>query len=201
MMNWKLVAIPVIGYILGAIPFSYAITRWKTGGDIREMGSRNVGATNVLRTSGKVAGLAALVLDVLKGIIAVVIGKLIGGTEFWGACAGFCSIVGHSFPVFLRFRGGRSVATGAGSFLVLCPFGILSAIGVFIIMLYSFRIVSLSSIVASASFPVFAWIYGESKGVILWGAISAGWIILRHWENLVRLLHGTERKMGARKSA
>jgi glycerol-3-phosphate acyltransferase PlsY len=199
-MNWKLAAIPVIGYILGAIPFSYVITRWKTGGDIRVMGSGNVGATNVLRTSGKLAGVVALVLDVLKGIVAVFIGKFLGGTEFWGACAGFCSVVGHSLPIFLHFRGGRSVATGAGSFLVLCPFGILSAIGVFIVLLYSFRIVSLGSIIASASFPVFAWVYGESKDVILWGAISAAWIILRHWENLVRLINGTERRMGDRKS-
>jgi glycerol-3-phosphate acyltransferase PlsY len=199
-MNWKLAAIPVIGYLLGTIPFSYLITRMKTGGDIREMGSGNVGATNVLRTSGKLAGFAALVLDVLKGILAVFIGKFLGGSEFWGACAGFCSVVGHSLPIFLHFRGGRSVATGAGSFLVLCPFGILSAIGVFIVLLYSFRIVSFASIIASASFPLFAWVYGESKDVILLGAISAGWIILRHWENLVRLIHGTEPKMGDRKS-
>ncbi len=200
-MNWKLSAIPILAYFIGAIPFSYIITRLKTGGDIRSMGSGNVGATNVLRTSGKFAGLAALILDVLKGVVAVVIGNAIGGTEFWGALAGFCSAVGHSFPIFLRFRGGKSVATGAGSFLVLCPFGILSAIGVFIAMLFSFRIVSLASIIASASFPIFAWLYGEEKSVIFLGAVSAGWIILRHWENLVRLIQGTERKMGEEKNA
>ncbi len=200
-MNWKLAAIPVVAYFIGAIPFSYVVTRWKTGGDIRLMGSKNVGATNVLRTSGKVAGFAALILDVLKGAAAVYIGKLLGGSEFWAAFAGFCSVVGHSFPIFLNFRGGRSVATGAGSFLVLCPFGILSAIGIFIVLLFSFRIVSLASIIASASFPFFAWLYGEQNSVILWGGISAGWIILRHWENLVRLVQGSERKMGEGKNA
>jgi glycerol-3-phosphate acyltransferase PlsY len=199
-MSWKLAAIPILSYFMGAIPFSYIITRLRTGGDIRSMGSGNVGATNVLRTTGKIAGLAALILDVLKGIAAVFIGWKLGGTQFWAAFAGFCSVVGHSFPIFLKFRGGRSVATGAGSFLVLCPFGILSAIGVFIVLLFYFRIVSLASIIASASFPVFAWIYGEGKSVIWWGAISAGWIILRHWENLVRLFQGTERKMGERKN-
>jgi glycerol-3-phosphate acyltransferase PlsY len=200
-MNWKLALIPLVSYFLGAIPFSYVVTRWKTGGDIRTLGSRNVGATNVLRTSGKIAGLTALILDVFKGIAAVFIGQSLGGTEFWAGLAGFCSVVGHSFPVFLKFQGGRSVATGAGAFLMLCPFGIVSAIGIFIVLLFSFRIVSLASIISSATFPLFAWLYEESNSVIFWGGVSAGWIILRHWENLVRLMKGTERKMGERNNA
>ena len=104
-------------YFIGAIPFSYLITRWKTGGDIRNLGSRNVGATNVLRTSGKLPGLVALILDVGKGITAVYLGGALGGNEIWGAVGGFFAVVGHSFPVFLNFRGGKSVATGGGAFL------------------------------------------------------------------------------------
>lgn len=200
-MNWKFLAIPFAAYFIGAIPFSYLITRWKTGGDIRNMGSRNVGATNVLRTSGKLSGLAALILDVCKGAAAVYLGRTLGGTEIGGAIAGFFAIVGHSFPVFLNFRGGKSVATGGGAFLVLCPLGIISAIAVFIVMLFIFRIVSLGSITASASFPFFAWLYGAEKGIVIWGAISALWIILRHSENVVRLLRRTERKIGAKRHA
>ena len=189
------------GYFIGAIPFSYLITRWKTGGDIRNMGSGNVGATNVLRTSGKLSALAALILDVGKGVAAVYLGGALGGNEVWGAVGGFFAVVGHSFPVFLNFRGGKSVATGGGAFLVLCPLGIISAIAVFILMLLIFRIVSLGSITASASFPLFAWLYGAEKGIVVWGAISALWIILRHSENVVRLLRRTERKMCERKHA
>jgi glycerol-3-phosphate acyltransferase PlsY len=103
--------------------------------------------------------------------------------------------------VFLNFRGGKSVATGGGAFLVLCPLGIISAIAVFILLLLIFRIVSLGSITASASFPLFAWLYGAEKGIVVWGAISALWIIFRHSENVVRLLRRTERKMGERKHA
>jgi glycerol-3-phosphate acyltransferase PlsY len=200
-VTWKFFVIPLAAYFIGGIPFSYLITRWKTGGDIRNMGSGNVGATNVLRTSGKFSGLAALILDVGKGVAAVYLGRALGGDEVWGAVGGFFAVVGHSFPVFLNFRGGKSVATGGGAFLVLCPLGIISAIAVFILLLLIFRIVSLGSITASASFPLFAWLYGAEKGIVVWGAISALWIILRHSENVVRLLRRTERKMGERKHA
>jgi glycerol-3-phosphate acyltransferase PlsY len=200
-VTWKFFVIPLAGYFIGTIPFSYLITRWKTGGDIRSMGSGNVGATNVLRTTGKLPGLAALILDVGKGVAAVYLGRALGGNEIWGAVGGFFAVVGHSFSVFLNFRGGKSVATGGGAFLVLCPLGIISAIAVFIVMLLIFRIVSLGSITASASFPLFAWLYGAGIGIVIWGAISALWIIFRHSENVVRLLRRTERKMGETKHA
>lgn len=186
-------------YLLGSIPFSFLITRLVTGKDIRRLGSGNVGATNVMRTTGILPGLIALVMDVLKGVGAVYLGKTVLGSDSWGAAAGFAAVVGHSFPVFLGFRGGKSVATGGGAFLVLSPLGILSSIGVFILMLLSFRIVSLSSIVASASFPLFAWLYGASKGVIIGGALAAALIVFRHRPNIQRLLNGSERKMGEKK--
>lgn len=197
-MDVRFVAVPFLAYLLGSIPFSYIITRLRTGGDIREMGSGNVGATNVLRTTGKAGGAAALVLDVCKGAAAVALARWWTGSPTWGAVAGFAAAFGHSFPVFLGFHGGKSVATGSGAFLVLSPLGILSSIGLFILVLFGFRIVSLGSIIASASFPFFAWIFGAPRGIILWGALTAALIILRHYTNLVRLFRGTERKMGSK---
>lgn len=195
-MEVKLLSIPIIAYLLGSIPFSYLVTRMKTGGDIRSMGSGNVGATNVLRTSGKLAGLAALVLDVCKGVAAVAVARALTREDAWAGIAGFSAAAGHSFPLFLRFRGGKSVATGAGAFLMLSFFGILCSLGTFGLMLFFFRIVSLGSIVASASFPLFAWIFGAQRGTILWGAATAALIILRHRANVVRLMRREEEKLG-----
>ncbi|HSP06465.1 MAG TPA: glycerol-3-phosphate 1-O-acyltransferase PlsY [Acidobacteriota bacterium] len=198
-MDVKFLAIPALSYLLGSIPFSYLITRLKTGGDIRELGSGNVGATNVMRTSGKAAGMVALALDVCKGAAAVALARWWTGMELWGAVAGFSAAAGHSFPVLLGFRGGKSVATGGGAFLVLSPLGILCSIGLFGFMLASFRIVSLASMIASASFPLFAWIFGAGRGIILWGAATALLILVRHHANIKRLFQGTERRMGQEK--
>lgn len=181
-------------YLLGSIPFSFLITRLVIGKDIRQLGSGNVGATNVLRTTGKLPGIFALIMDVLKGVCAVFLGRAILGSDSWAALAGFAAVVGHSYPLFLGFRGGKSVATGGGAFLVLLPLGILSSIGVFIAMVLTSRIVSLSSIIASASFPLFAWLFGASRGVVIGGALSAAFIIFRHKPNIERLLKGTERR-------
>jgi glycerol-3-phosphate acyltransferase PlsY len=188
-------------YLLGSIPFPYLVTRLKTGKDIRDMGSGNVGATNVMRTSGKTLGLLTLFLDVAKGGGAVLLGRFLLKEETAGAVAGFCAVVGHSYPIFLKFRGGKSVATGGGAFLMLSPLGIISSIGVFGALLLSFRIVSLSSMIASAAFPLFAWLYGASPGIVLWGALSAALIIFRHKPNIIRLLQRTERRLGDRKNA
>jgi glycerol-3-phosphate acyltransferase PlsY len=195
----KLLLPPILAYLLGSIPFSYVITRIKTGGDIRNLGSGNVGATNVLRTSGKAAGVAALALDVAKGTVAAALAWRWIGSPAWGAAAGFFAALGHSYPVFLGFRGGKSVATGAGAFLVLSAPAIACSIALFAVMLFFSRIVSLSSIIASASFALFAWIFGAGHGIILWGAATAALIIFRHRTNAARLIQGTERKMGSQK--
>lgn len=194
-MEVKLLIIPVAGYILGSIPFSYLVTRLKTGGDIRNMGSRNVGATNVLRTSGKMAGLAALMLDVCKGAAAVAVARALTTEDAWAGIAGFSAAAGHSFPLFLRFRGGKSVATGAGAFMMLSFPGILCSLATFGLILFLFRIVSLGSIAASAAFPLFAWIFGAKRGIILWGAATAVLIILRHHANVVRLIRRIEERI------
>src|SRR5262245_55836065 len=194
-------AILLSAYLIGSIPFSYLVTRIMTGKDIRNLGSKNVGATNVMRTTGKIPGLIALVLDFLKGAGAVLLGRhFFPLSQSIPAACGFLSMIGHSYSLFLNFKGGKSVATGAGSFIVLAPLAIVSSLGVFAMMLFGIRIVSLASITGSAAFPVFAWLYGSSKSVIIWGALSAGLIIFRHHANIVRLFQGTERKMGASKS-
>ena len=183
-------------YLLGSIPFAYLFAKRKTGRDIRMMGSGNVGATNVLRTAGKTLGVITLILDVSKGAVAVLAGRFFLQDNIYGAIAGFFAMLGHAFPVFLGFRGGKSVATGAGAFLILSPFGILTSIALFGILILLIRIVSLSSIIAAGMFPFFAWLYGANPGLIFWSAICAGLIILRHKPNIERLLNGTERRIG-----
>ena len=187
-------------YLLGAIPFPYLLARLKTGRDIREMGSGNVGATNVMRTAGKSLGLLTLILDVSKGAVAVIAGRHFLGSNAYGAIAGFCAVVGHAYPIFLGFRGGKSVATGAGAFLVLSPFGILCSIALFIISIQWTRIVSLSSMIASGMFPLFAWIFKAEPSAIIWGAASAALIIYRHRPNIRRLLEGTEKKISEQRN-
>jgi len=187
-------------YLLGSIPFAYLFAKLKTGRDIREMGSGNVGATNVMRTAGKTVGLITLVLDVAKGATAVQLGRYLLEETAGGAAAGFFAVLGHAYPVFLGFRGGKSVATGAGAFLMLSPFGILSSIALFLLALATVRIVSVSSIVASGMFPVFAWFFGADRDVVIWGAICASLIIFRHRPNIQRLIKGTERRMGEAKN-
>jgi acyl phosphate:glycerol-3-phosphate acyltransferase len=194
-------AILFSAYLIGSIPFSYLVTRIMTGKDIRNLGSKNVGATNVLRTTGRIPGLIALTLDFLKGVGAVLLGRhFFPLSQTIPAACGFLSMIGHSYSLFLHFKGGKSVATGAGAFFVLSPLAILSSIGVFAMMLFGFRIVSLASMAGSAAFPIFAWLYGCSRPVVIWGALSAGLIIFRHRANIVRLFQGTERKMRERKN-
>jgi acyl phosphate:glycerol-3-phosphate acyltransferase len=197
----KLLLPLIAGYLLGSIPFSYLVTRIITGKDIRHLGSKNVGATNVLRTTGRIPGIVALVLDILKGVAAVLFARdYFGMTLGTAAAAGLAAVVGHSFPIFLNFKGGKSVATGAGAFLMLAPLALLSSIGIFVMMLFGFRIVSLASMVGCFTFPLFAWLFGSNMNIVLFGALSALWIIFRHRENLVRLIHGTERKMRTSKN-
>ncbi|MCI0413917.1 glycerol-3-phosphate 1-O-acyltransferase PlsY [bacterium] len=187
-------------YLLGSIPFPYLLAKLKTGRDIREMGSGNVGATNVMRTAGKTIGLITLILDVAKGATAVLLGRYLLEGTVWGAIAGFFAVLGHAYPVFLGFRGGKSVATGAGAFLILSPLGILCSIALFILVLAIVRIVSVSSILASGMFPVFAWLFSAEQEVVIWGAICASLIIFRHRPNIQRLIKGTEKRLGEPKN-
>jgi glycerol-3-phosphate acyltransferase PlsY len=188
-------------YLLGSIPFGYILVRTFQGRDIRQTGSGNIGATNVSRTS-PVLGALTLLLDACKGFVAVAVTRTLfpGSTEL-AATAALCAILGHVFPVWLRFRGGKGVATGLGSFLVLAPKAVLLLIAVFIAVVLVFRYVSLGSIIAVALFPLLAWFlrYGNTPASL--GFISAAslLILVKHHDNFRRLLSGTEHRFELRR--
>ena len=196
----------IIAYLLGSIPFGYLIVRATEGADIRETGSGGTGATNVSRRAGKLAGIATLLLDAAKGAAAVLIAKsLLGATQdnlyWWIALAAVAVILGHMFPVWLRFRGGKGVATGVGVFLMLAPIAVGLAGVLFLLIVWSTRYVSLGSIVAAAAIPLFVWLQhvfirplGPLIPVMAAATAGAIMIIFAHRANIRRLIEGTENK-------
>lgn len=205
------ILIVVSAYLLGSIPVGYLLVRIFCQQDIRAVGSGNIGATNVLRSGGKGLGAATFVLDAFKGAAAVFLGACLAAPLFPGipqrdieALAALCAVLGHMFPVWLRFRGGKGVSTGFGVFLVAAPFAALAAITVFVIALALSRFVSLASILGAASFPVFACFMvsgARPPFFIAVQAIVASLIIVKHHPNIRRLLTGTENRFGATKTA
>ncbi len=185
--------IPVIGYLLGSIPFGFLIVRAAAGADIRKQGSGNIGATNVFRKS-RWAGIGTLLLDGGKGYLAVLIGRWMGGDPAWQAIAALAAILGHVFTVWLRFKGGKGVATGCGAYLAICPAAVVTTLVVFVLTVAVTRYISLASILATGAFPLWAYLYGEPTSVLLWGALGASVIILKHHQNIRRLFAGTESK-------
>jgi glycerol-3-phosphate acyltransferase PlsY len=203
--------VAVAAYLLGSIPTGYLLVRLFRHQDIRSVGSGNIGATNVLRTGSKALGAATFLLDILKGCAAVWLGEWAAAHVLLGAdprnieaLAALSAVLGHMFPVWLRFRGGKGVATGFGVFLVAAPLAALAAIAVFGIILALTRFVSLASILAAASFPVFAWLLVEGDRPPFYFAVQiavALLIILKHHQNVRRLLAGTESRFGAKQPA
>jgi glycerol-3-phosphate acyltransferase PlsY len=205
--------IVVAAYLLGSIPTGYLIFRLFRKEDIRQSGSGNIGATNVLRSGGKGLGAATFLLDMLKGCSAVWLGGFLGALllptgpntmRSAQALAALCAVLGHMFPVWLRFRGGKGVATGFGVFLVAAPWAALAAISVFAIVLLLSRYVSLASILGAASFPVFAWFTVTGPRPPFYVAVQCAvalLIIVKHHQNIRRLLAGTETRFGAKKTA
>ena len=185
--------IPVIGYLLGSIPFGFLIVRVSAGADIRRQGSGNIGATNVFRKS-RWAGVGTLLLDGGKGYLAVLIARWMGGDPAWQAIAALAAILGHVFTVWLRFKGGKGVATGCGAYLAICPAAVVTTLVVFVLTVAVTRYISLASILATGAFPLWAYLYGEPVSVLLWGALGASVIILKHHQNIRRLFAGTESK-------
>lgn len=199
------VLVLIAAYLLGSIPFGYLIVRAKEGADVRESGSGGTGATNVSRRAGKLAGVGTLLLDALKGAGAVLLARwlLTGdfGVNWWVAAAAVLAVLGHCFPVWLGFRGGKGVATGVGVFLSLYPLAVACAAVVFVLAFALTRYVSLGSILGSAALPLFTWLLAvyvwpvAEPGPLMTAAVAAGaLIILMHHANISRLLRGTESK-------
>jgi glycerol-3-phosphate acyltransferase PlsY len=205
-MLFACLLIAVTGYLLGSIPTGYLLVRLFRHEDIRQVGSGNIGATNVLRSGGKGLGAATFLLDMLKGCAAVWLGAAVAPflqpvvpARSIEALAALCAVLGHMFPIWLHFRGGKGVATGFGVFLVAAPLGALAAITVFAIVLLLTRYVSLASILGAGSFPIFAWflVHGDKPPFfIAVQAIVAFLIILKHHQNIRRLVSGTESRFG-----
>jgi len=214
--------IAIVSYLLGSTPFGYLLVRIFRGQDVRQTGSGNIGATNVARTGSKGLGIATLLLDAAKGYAAVafafwlvesslmegrVPSRLYDGTPqimdsraifLLAALAAFCAILGHMFPVWLRFKGGKGVATAVGAFAALAPRAVVVALVLFIIVVAFTRYVSLGSIAAAAAFPLFLWWLSPAERttgpILLLAAASSLLIIVRHKDNIRRLLAGTENR-------
>jgi glycerol-3-phosphate acyltransferase PlsY len=185
------------GYLAGSVPFAYLLAR-RAGIDVRIAGSGNVGAANVLRTAGAWRGILVMALDVAKGMAAVLIVELASGGSALAALAGAAAVVGHIYPVWLRFHGGKGVAVAAGVFSLLSPTATGVACTLFVVTVWTTRYVSLGSIAATLALPPVAWWAGAPSAVVMAAAGTAALILFRHRANLQRLRSGTERKMGAR---
>jgi acyl phosphate:glycerol-3-phosphate acyltransferase len=189
----------VLGYALGSIPFGYILTRLFTGEDIRASGSGATGATNVSRKLGAWGGLATLLLDAGKGALAVFLAHAFTHDPRWTALAGLASVLGHCYPVFLGFRGGKAVATALGVFLMSCPPAVGVAAALFVLVVWTTRYVSLASLLAAAFFPILYWLFHGPEAGVVAASCTAILIIWRHRENIRRLLNGTERKFSLRR--
>ena len=200
--------IAAVSYLLGSIPVGYLLVRIFRKQDIRAIGSGNFGATNVLRSGGKGLGAATFLLDVLKGCSAIWLAAYLASVLAPGVpllnmegLAAICAVLGHMFPIWLRFKGGKGVATGFGVFLVASTWAALAAIAVFFLVLLLSRYVSLASILGAGSFPLFAWLMASGDRTPFFIAaqcIVAFLIIAKHHQNIRRLLNGTESRFGSR---
>jgi glycerol-3-phosphate acyltransferase PlsY len=201
-----------IAYLLGSIPFGYLLVLLFRKEDIRQTGSGNIGATNVMRSGSRWLGIFTLLLDLGKGFLAVEIARHLttGPRAIETASIGaFFAVVGHVFPIWLRGKGGKGVATALGVFLALAPLAALSALGVFIVVTFLTRYVSLASILAAASFPVWVWMaarvfhhpYGHGAIFIASTVLVPAVILIKHEKNVQRLLRGTEFRFGSKESS
>ncbi len=195
--------IALASYLLGSIPFGYVLVRIFRGEDVRTSGSGNIGATNVARKSPAL-GVVTLILDAAKGLAAVVLARFVFGgahQELVMTIAAVCAVLGHMFPVWLRFRGGKGIATSVGSFALLAPKSILCLVALFLILVAATRYVSLGSVAAAAAFPPLAWAWHEFAGPLQLGLLSVASILMlwKHRQNVSRLLAGTESKLGAKR--
>jgi len=184
----------VIAYLLGGIPFGFLLVKLTRGTDVRESGSGNIGATNVLRTTGRAAGVATLALDIAKGFVAVwLAAKLTDDAPEWTSLAALAVMAGHAFPVFLKFQGGKAVATFIGAFAYLTPLPLAAVLLLFVVAVAVTRYISAASILAAATFPFGVWMILHPPVQVTLAAFLAGaFIVYRHKSNWSRLRAGTE---------
>jgi glycerol-3-phosphate acyltransferase PlsY len=204
-LNATLISIPAAAYLLGSIPFGLLMGKLFGAADVRKAGSGNIGATNVARVAGPLAGILTLVLDAAKGALAVVLAaRLTDQSSTWMMIAGLCVLAGHCFPIWLGFRGGKGVAPAAGVFLVLCAPAFLGAAVLFVLVVIYWRFVSLGSIAAAAAMPLliyFLWApHHAPPYAVTFGSLAAALLIVyKHDANIQRLVQGDEPKISFKK--
>ena len=181
-------------YLIGGIPFGYLLVRLKSGQDVRSMGSGNIGATNVLRTTGRALGVLTLLLDIVKGWFAVwLAGRFTALDPFWMSAAAVAVVLGHAFPVFLKFKGGKAVASFVGAALALAPAALGAVMVVFVVVVAMTRYISLGSILGALLFPLAVWLLYHPVWPVMAASVFCGaFIIWRHGSNIQRLRAGTE---------
>ena len=188
----------VASYLIGAIPVGFLVARAAGGFDIRGKGSGTIGATNVFRTLGPAPAVLTLLGDVVKGYLAVRVAEVLGPEPAWGAAGALLAVVGNCWPVFLRFRGGKGVATALGAFLALIPKAVLPSAALWIVVAAIFRYVSLASIAAVLALPVGTFVLGYPRESLGAAVVAALVILWRHRENVRRLAGGKENRLGGR---
>jgi glycerol-3-phosphate acyltransferase PlsY len=188
----------IAAYLIGSIPFALLLARRWGAADLRRVGSGNVGAANVLRASGVTAGVLVAVLDIAKGAASVMLAERISPNPSSAALAGVAAIVGHIYPVWLRFRGGKGVATACGVFSVLTPLAVPPALAIFFLTAWATKYISLASVLATIALPPIAYAVGSPGPAVVAAFGAAAIIVFRHRSNLVRLRTGSERRLGAR---
>ena len=185
------------GYLIGSIPFALILTR-RWGTDLRRVGSGNLGAANVMRASGVTAGVVVAVLDMAKGAASVWLAARVGDGAELPAAAGLAAIIGHVYPIWLRFRGGKGVATACGVFSMLTPLAVPFALAIFAAVVWLTKYISLGSVLAAIALPPMAYALGSPTPAVLAAVAASAIIVFRHRSNVLRLRTGTERRMGAR---
>ena len=190
----------IFAYLLGSIPTGVLLARAFGHVDPRTQGSRNIGATNIYRTAGKKLGILTLLGDILKGLLPVVLARNFLDAHLWVGAVALAAFLGHLYPVFLKFKGGKGIATGLGAFLALAPIPALLSFLLFLAVVYKWRYISLGSLAATAAFPVFLGLMSPHAVYIPFAVIIGIFIFYRHQENIGRLLAGNESKFGQKKS-
>jgi glycerol-3-phosphate acyltransferase PlsY len=187
--------IALFGYLLGSVPTGLLLTKLFSKIDPRKMGSKSIGATNIFRTAGKGLGILTLVGDLLKGTVPVFIAIQWGESDLWIAIAGLTAILGHIFPIFLGFKGGKGVATALGIYLVISPIAVFIEFLIFAGIVWKWRFISLGSITCATTIPILiSYFRSDSKAYFIISVIIAALVLYRHQTNISRLLQGTENK-------